>query len=102
VSTTGLEFAFREAPARMRSTLMSFWLLTVALGNLAVAPLFKLNVKGHGADGTEILYFSGTQQFFMFAGLLTVVGVLFLFVAKAYRYRDKTQAAGLQGAQAAH
>lgn len=102
VSTTGLEFAFREAPARMRSTLMSFWLLTTALGNLVVARLFKYNVKGTAADGTELLHFSGSEQFFMFAGLLSVVGVLFVFVAMAYRYRDPTQKAGLQGATAMH
>lgn len=102
VSTTGLEFAFREAPTRMRSTLMSFWLLTTALGNLVVARLFKYNVKGKTPEGTEILYFSGSQQFFMFAALLALVGVVFVFVAIAYRYRDPTQKAGLQGAAAMH
>ena len=99
VSTTGLEFAFREAPARMRSTLMSFWLLTTALGNLVVSQLFKLNVKGKGADGSEILHYSGAEQFFLFAGGLAVVGVVFVFVALAYQYRDRTQSAGLQGAR---
>lgn len=102
VSTTGLEFAFREAPARMRSTLMSFWLLTTALGNLVVARLIKFNVKGHAADGTELLHYSGSEQFFMFAALLAIVGMVFVFVAMAYRYRDTTQSAGLNGAAAPH
>ncbi|HEX5222463.1 MAG TPA: hypothetical protein VFZ59_23110 [Verrucomicrobiae bacterium] len=33
VLTTGLEFAFREAAAEMKSLIMSFWLLTVTAGN---------------------------------------------------------------------
>ena len=36
-STTGLEFAFTQAPKTMKSTLMSFWLLTTAVGNFIVA-----------------------------------------------------------------
>jgi POT family proton-dependent oligopeptide transporter len=96
VSTTGLEFAFREAPAKMRSTLMSFWLLTTALGNLMVAWLARLNVKSKTPEGTEILYYSGPQQFFLFAGLLAVVGLMFIFVAVGYRYRDPSQMAGLR------
>ena len=98
VSTTGLEFAFREAPLRMRSTLMSFWLLTTALGNLVVARMIRLNVKGLNPDGQELLYFSGAQQFFLFAGLMAVVAVVFVFVAAAYRYRDPTQESGLRSA----
>ena len=78
---------------------MSFWLLTTALGNLVVSQLFKLNVKGKGADGSEILHYSGAEQFFLFAGGLAVVGVVFVFVALAYQYRDRTQSAGLQGAR---
>ena len=42
VSTTGLEFAFREAAPAMKSTIMSFWLLTVAFGNLLVTAITKL------------------------------------------------------------
>ena len=96
VSTTGLEFAFREAPAKMRSTLMSFWLLTTALGNLLVASLIKFNVKGKTPQGIDVLYFSGQQQFFLFAGLLALVGVLFILVTLGYRYRDPSQEAGLR------
>lgn len=35
LSTTGLEFAFTEAGKEMKSTIMSFWLLTVAFGKSA-------------------------------------------------------------------
>lgn len=37
VSVTGLEFAYTQAPQRMKSTIMSFWLLTIAVGNMLVA-----------------------------------------------------------------
>ena len=42
VSITGLEFAYTQAPARMKSTIMGFWLLTVALGNKLVAIITKI------------------------------------------------------------
>ena len=36
VSITGLEFAYTQAPRAMKSTIMSFWLLSVTFGNLWV------------------------------------------------------------------
>jgi POT family proton-dependent oligopeptide transporter len=36
VSATGLEFAYSQAPARMKGTIMSFWNLTTAVGSLWV------------------------------------------------------------------
>ena len=94
VSNTALEFAFREAPVSMRSTLMSFWLLTVAIGNLAVSKFFRLNVKSVLPDGTEQLYISGTSQFLLFAILLGVVSIGFVWIASRYQYRDPSQVNG--------
>jgi POT family proton-dependent oligopeptide transporter len=92
VSNTGIEFAFREAPATMRSTLMSFWLLTVAVGNLGVAQLTHLNVRAHRPGGIDELYISGVGQFLLYAALLLVVAFVFVAVAKRYRYRDPSEA----------
>ena len=39
VSITGLEFAYSQAPRRMKSTIMGLWLLTVTLGNVFVAAI---------------------------------------------------------------
>jgi POT family proton-dependent oligopeptide transporter len=92
VSNTGLEFAFREAPASMRSTMMSFWLLTVAVGNLAIAKVFGLNVKERLADGTEVLHVSGVAFFNLCAAMLAVVAVGFVFIARRYRYHEESKA----------
>jgi POT family proton-dependent oligopeptide transporter len=94
VSNTALEFAFREAPVSMRSTLMSFWLLTIAIGNLAVSRFFGLNVKSVLPNGTEELYINGTGQFILFAALLGVVSVGFVWIASRYKYRDPSQLNG--------
>jgi dipeptide/tripeptide permease len=78
----------------MRSTLMSFWLLTVAAGNLGVAKLVELNVRSRNPDGAEILYVSGENQFWLYSGLLALVGVAFVFVAMRYTYRPADEAEG--------
>ena len=88
VSNTALEFAFREAPASMRSTLMSLWLLTVAVGNLGVAQIFRLNVKEVTKAGQEVLYISGVNQFWLFAGAMFTVAIAFVLVARCYQYRE--------------
>ncbi|HTI72723.1 MAG TPA: MFS transporter [Candidatus Limnocylindria bacterium] len=90
VSNTALEFAFREAPVSMRSTLMSFWYLTIAVGNLGVAQVFRLNVKSTLPDGKEVLYVSGVNQFWMFAVAMFVVSIAFVLVARCYQYREET------------
>lgn len=91
VSTTGLEFAFREAAPEMKSTIMSFWLLTVAFGNLLVTAITKIfsgsNPEAHNASVS-------TGRFLMYAGLTFVVAILFTLVARRYRYHDEAAAAG--------
>jgi len=79
VSVTGLEFAYSQAPKRMKSTIMGFWLLTVALGNVLVALL--------AAFGNLPL----VDFFWTFAGLMGGAAVLFGLIASRYRYRDYTQ-----------
>lgn len=89
VSTTGLEFAFREAAPEMKSLVMSFWLLTIALGDLLVAAITEL-FSGSGEHSASV----STGRFFLYAGLTFVVAILFSVVASRYRYRDAAAAVG--------
>jgi len=89
VSTTGLEFAFREAAPEMKSIVMSFWLLMIALGDLFVAVLTKLLASG-GNHAASV----STERFLQYAGLTFVVAILFSVIATFYRYRDQSAAAG--------
>jgi POT family proton-dependent oligopeptide transporter len=87
VSTTGLEFAFREAATEMKSTIMGFWNLTVTMGNLMVVGFTKALAQGE-SDSVS------TGRFLMYAGLTLVVAVLFSVVATRYQYRDAAAAQG--------
>lgn len=91
VSTTGLEFAFREAAPEMKSLVMSFWLLTIALGDLLVAAVTELFSGPASAGGSASV---STSRFLLYAGLTFVVAILFSIVATRYRYRDKAAAEG--------
>ena len=84
ISATGLEFAFTQAAPEMKSTIMSFWLLTVAVGNALVS--IVTSVLSSDAGGHSGAVSSG--RFMMYAAMTCVVGVLFAVVASRYRYRD--------------
>ncbi len=89
ISTTGLEFAFREAAPELKSTIMSFWLLTVAVGNLLVSAITKIfSDPGNGEASVS------TGRFLMYAGLTFVVAILFSIIAAFYQYRDEAAARG--------
>lgn len=79
VSATGLEFAYSQAPKRVKSVIMAFWNLTVSLGNFLVAYLAGL--------GKMPL----ARFFWLFAGLSAAAGLLFAIRARFYTYRDVPQ-----------
>jgi POT family proton-dependent oligopeptide transporter len=79
VSVTGLEFAYTQAPRTMKSTIAGFWLLCVTFGNVLVAflaPLQKLSLS---------------TFFWLFAVLMAVAAVAFLFLASRYRGKSYLQ-----------
>lgn len=88
ISTTGLEFAYREAAPEMKSTIMSFWLLTVAFGNLLVAGITQL--LGDGSHSGSV----SASRFLLYAAMTFVVAVLFSLISRTYRYRDAAAARG--------
>jgi POT family proton-dependent oligopeptide transporter len=79
VSVTGLEFAYTQAPRRMKSLLMGCWLLAVSFGNLLVAFLAAFEKLPR------------VQFFWVFAGLMLGAAVLFGLRAAFYQYRTYTQ-----------
>jgi dipeptide/tripeptide permease len=80
LSATGLEFAFSQAPKSMKSTIMSFWLLTNAVGNLLVVFVTMLNDKVVKAKGATEFYFYAVLMFFVSA----------IFIYLAMRYKERT------------
>jgi POT family proton-dependent oligopeptide transporter len=90
-STTGLEFAFREAAPEMKSTIMSFWLLTVSLGNLIVTTTTKLLASPTGGMHEQSVT---SNRFLQYASLTFIVALLFSLVAFFYQYRDPAAARG--------
>jgi POT family proton-dependent oligopeptide transporter len=84
VSTTGLEFAFTQAAPEMKSTIMSFWLLTVAFGNLVVSAITKVFPGAHEIAGAASV---SSGRFLIYAELTFGVAFLFSLVAAFYRYR---------------
>jgi len=86
VSITALEFAYTQAPKKMKSFVMAVFLLSVTLGNVftAVVNQFIQNV-----DGTSKLEGASYYWFFTFAMLGTAV--VFIPVAKLYREKSYIQ-----------
>ena len=75
ISITGLEYAYTQAPKTMKATLMSFWLLTVSLGNILVT-LVNNSITKNGF----FAQFHGANYYLLFIGILSGIFVLY-FVA---------------------
>lgn len=80
VSITCLEFSYTQAPNKMKSFIMSLFLLSVAGGNIFTA---AVNYFIQNEDGSSKLAGADYYWFFTAAMLATALG--FLVVAKLYR-----------------
>jgi len=78
-SLTAYEFAYTQAPTNMRGMMTAFWLLTMAAGNAILALFGLLNVDSN----------TKTIQSFVFAGVLLLAFVLFVFIATGYTYSNR-------------
>ncbi|MEK7384660.1 MAG: hypothetical protein AAB262_15435 [Elusimicrobiota bacterium] len=76
ISITGLEFAYTQAPRSMKSTIMSFFFLTIFAGNMLTAYVAEINK------------FQGASFFFFFAGLMAAVSGIFIWTASRYKVRE--------------
>ncbi|XP_062141372.1 peptide transporter family 1 isoform X2 [Drosophila sulfurigaster albostrigata] len=76
-SVTGLEFSYAQAPPSMKSVLQACWLLTVAFGNVIVVIIAE-----------AALFDSQASEFFLFAGLMFIDMLIFMFMAYNYKPND--------------
>jgi POT family proton-dependent oligopeptide transporter len=83
VSITCLEFSYTQAPRKMKSVIMSIYLLSISLGNQFTA---LVNRFIQNADGTSKL--PGGTYYMFFTILMLVTAIIFIFVA--CRYKEST------------
>jgi len=86
VSVTALEFAYTQAPKKMKSLIQSLNLLSIALGNWFTA---VVNFLIKNQDGTSKLPGANYYWFFMIAMIVTAV--LFIPIARWYKQREYIQ-----------
>jgi len=83
ISVTSLEFAYTQAPNRMKSFIMSFYLGAIGLGNGFTA-LFNVFIPN--PDKTSKL--TGVQYYLFFDGFMLLTAIAFIFAA--LRYKEQT------------
>jgi POT family proton-dependent oligopeptide transporter len=86
VSATGLEFAYSQAPASMKGSIMALWYLAVTVGNLWVLIVNKAvmndEVLGHiASSGLSVMAF----QMYFFAAFAFLAALVFAWYATRYR-----------------
>ena len=86
VSVTHLEFAYTQAPKKLKSLVMCTYLGAVALGNVFTA---AVNFLIQNKDGTVKL--KGASYFFFFVIVMLVTSLLFLFFARFYQGKTYIQ-----------
>lgn len=80
VSVTHLEFAYSQAPKKLKSLVMCTYLGAVFLGNVFTA---WVNFFIQNRDGSVKL--QGASYFFFFTAVMLVTSMLFVFFARFYR-----------------
>lgn len=77
VSITALEFAYTQAPKRMKSVIMSLYLLSISAGNLITAAVnFAIARLG--------LELAGADYYLFFTALALVTSVVYVYFARRY------------------
>ena len=81
VSITGLEFAYTQAPNKMKSFVMALWLLAVSLGNQFTS-LINFLVPWLGRHGMNM---AGASFFRFFTLFMLGTAILFVIVSRFYK-----------------
>jgi len=90
ISITCLEFSYTQAPVKMKSFIMAFFMMSIAIGNLFTS---TVNFFIENEDGTSKL--AGADYFWFFTLLMLITAVAFLFVAKTYKEKTHIQKGAL-------
>lgn len=77
----GLEFSYHEAPSSLKTVIISFWLLTVSLGNL-ITLVFVSSVH---------IFKYQSHEFIFFAGLMFVDILIFGILAHFYKSTNRAE-----------
>jgi POT family proton-dependent oligopeptide transporter len=80
VSITGLEYAYSQAPPSMKSTIMSFWLMTVFVGDFVVS-LINANIASKGFMSR----FTGQNFYWFFFGVVCVTTIIYFLVSGKFK-----------------
>ena len=86
LSVTHLEFAYTQAPKKMKSLVICTYLASIALGNVFTAWVDYFIQR---PDGT--LRLNGAAYFFFFVIVMLVTALLFAFVSHFYRGKNYIQ-----------
>ncbi len=89
VSATGLEFAYSQAPARLKGVLMAFWSLATTIGNLWVL-LANATVKSESVTTaiTQRGWGVISTQMYFFAAFAFTSSAAFALYARSYKVVD--------------
>jgi POT family proton-dependent oligopeptide transporter len=83
VSITCLEFSYTQAPPVMKSFVMSFFMVSVAAGNLFTS---AVNFFIQNPDGTSKL--AGADYFWFFSALMLATAISFAVASRQYSQAD--------------
>lgn len=92
VYITGLEYAYTQAPVRLKSVLTAAWLLTVSIGNLVVSL-----INGSIVDGGFFAQFTGAAYYWLFVKIMLAVTLGFVLTTSWLARRDARRGAGPAG-----
>jgi POT family proton-dependent oligopeptide transporter len=79
VSITCLEFSYTQAPRKMKSFVMAFFMLSISAGNLFTS---AVNFLLQDEQGNDLL--QGADYYLFFTGLMLVTAMLFSWAARFY------------------
>ncbi len=86
VSIVCLEFAYTQAPRRMKSFIMGVYFLGVSLGNVFVS-LVNVVLEAIKDPETGSTPLDGANYYWFFTGLMAVISVLFVIWSQFYKGR---------------